>query len=157
MSGEVQVRHPMGPDSRVIIDPRRSFGRPIDGPTGVPTYSLWGPWQAGDSVEAVAEWFDAPAQAVLDAIDYEELPHATREMHEREVQDDVRKVWEAYWARIIRQRRRTVRRLQQRLRMLDRRALAGWLGKHARRRRANTRRELAAARRALKEARESDK
>lgn len=80
---------PLGTKSRVIIDPRRSFGRPIDGPTGVPTYSLWGPTQSGESVERIADWFHVPMQAVRDAIEYEELPEETRVQHYEEVQPKV--------------------------------------------------------------------
>ena len=75
---------PLGHDRRVVIDGARSFGKPIDDETGVPTYSLWGPVRAGDPVERVAAWFDVPVQAVLDAVEYEELPKPTRVAFEEE-------------------------------------------------------------------------
>ena len=61
---------PLGKDRRVVIDPRRSFGRPII-EEGVPTAILAGSFKAEGSVVAVARWFEIPERSVEDALDFE--------------------------------------------------------------------------------------
>lgn len=65
---------PMDRNGRVVLDPQRSFGRPIDAETGVPTGSLYDAVRAGEgqSPEAVAAWFGIPVEAVQAAVAFEE-------------------------------------------------------------------------------------
>lgn len=64
---------PMGKDKRVVIDPTRNFGKPIDQPTGVATLALYEASTSGERPQTVATWFDAPLEAVIRAIEYETL------------------------------------------------------------------------------------
>ncbi|MBU0609204.1 MAG: DUF433 domain-containing protein [Armatimonadetes bacterium] len=64
---------PQGRGSRVVIDPQRSFGKPIDDETGIRTDLLYRASLSGDTIEEVAEWYDVPISAVVEAIKYEEL------------------------------------------------------------------------------------
>jgi uncharacterized protein (DUF433 family) len=56
---------------RVVLDPCRHFGKPIDAPTGVPTQALFLAIEAGDSADTVAEWFNVPKEAVIAAVQFE--------------------------------------------------------------------------------------
>jgi uncharacterized protein (DUF433 family) len=67
---------PMGRDHRVVLDGGRSFGAPIDAPTGVPTRVLYEAVKAGDSEQEVAEWFRVPRESVQAALAYELRPVA---------------------------------------------------------------------------------
>ena len=64
---------PMHPDRRVIIDPRRSLGRPIVTEEGIPTATLHDLYLAeGNSVSAVVHWFEVSASSVEAANKFEE-------------------------------------------------------------------------------------
>lgn len=63
---------PLGDERLVVVDPRRSFGQPIVTPGGVPTQILKWAFDAEQSVDAVAKWYDVPVSAVIDAIAFEE-------------------------------------------------------------------------------------
>jgi DNA-binding transcriptional MerR regulator/uncharacterized protein (DUF433 family) len=63
---------PMGSKQRVVLDPRRHFGKPIDAPTGVPTSALYHAIKAGDGQSTVATWFKVPDVAVAAAVKFEE-------------------------------------------------------------------------------------
>jgi uncharacterized protein (DUF433 family) len=69
---------PKDRDGRIVIDPLRQFGKPIDAETGVPTETLYLATLAGDgqSIEDVATWFDVPVEAVDAAVEYEREPSA---------------------------------------------------------------------------------
>lgn len=62
---------PMGTDRRVVIDPKRSFGRPIVSKEEVPTAALAGAFQAEGSIKAVTHWYGVSEQSVKDALEYE--------------------------------------------------------------------------------------
>ncbi len=62
---------PLGAADRVVLDPARQFGKPIDHETAVPTSALYRAVQAGDDPVAVAKWFDVPLAAVCAAITFE--------------------------------------------------------------------------------------
>jgi uncharacterized protein (DUF433 family) len=62
---------PLGRDRRVVIDPSRSFGKPIVHPGSVPTRVLHAMAQAGEAPDAIAWWYRLDEQSVLDAIEYE--------------------------------------------------------------------------------------
>lgn len=61
---------------RVVIDPERHFGKPIDAETGVPTAVLAEAVNGdrGQSVEDVAAWYEVPIDAVIAAVAYEQAP-----------------------------------------------------------------------------------
>ncbi len=52
----------------VVIDPRRSFGRPVLDGLGVRTTVVYERFMAGDNIEVLARDYSVPAQAVQDAI-----------------------------------------------------------------------------------------
>jgi uncharacterized protein (DUF433 family) len=62
---------PLGRDESIVIDPRRSFGRPIVAQTGTPTLALYRQHMAGDSIEEVADWYEIEDKYVRDAVKYE--------------------------------------------------------------------------------------
>jgi uncharacterized protein (DUF433 family) len=61
--------HPAGRDSKVVIDPRVSFGAPTV--NGVPTWSLKGRYEAGESLEDIIEDFQISKDDALDALNFE--------------------------------------------------------------------------------------
>lgn len=63
---------PAWPKKRIVIDPDRSFGRPILDREGVPTRVLADAFSAEKSVDFVASLFDVPASGVEAAIEFEE-------------------------------------------------------------------------------------
>ena len=60
-------------DGRIVLDPERRFGQPIDSATGVPTYAIRQAVTAGNGqdVTTVAKWFDIPVEAVKAAMKFE--------------------------------------------------------------------------------------
>lgn len=67
---------PMGKSKGVLVDPARSFGRPIDAATGVPTGILANAVEAEGSIERAAKvWSVAPAVARR-AVEFERGPAA---------------------------------------------------------------------------------
>lgn len=62
---------PMGQDRQVVLDPLRSFGRPIVSQHAVPTATLASAVSIEHSIEVVAEWFAVTPEEVKDAVDYE--------------------------------------------------------------------------------------
>lgn len=63
--------HPAGRQSRVVIDPRVSFGAPtID---GIPTWVLKGRWTAGESLQDIVEDFSISEAHIRDGLDFEGL------------------------------------------------------------------------------------
>lgn len=62
---------PLGRTSRIVLDPKRSFGQSIDSQTGVPTEALFRAVAAGESIATVARWYEVPVAAVRSAVRYE--------------------------------------------------------------------------------------
>lgn len=62
---------PMWPKQQVLLDPKRSFGRPIVAQGGVPTETLAMAVEVEGSTERVARWFGVPRAAVRAAVDFE--------------------------------------------------------------------------------------
>lgn len=62
---------PLGKKNRVVLDPQRSFGKPIDSPTGVRTFTLYQASLSGETRKRIAEWYDVPVIAVTKAVQYE--------------------------------------------------------------------------------------
>jgi uncharacterized protein (DUF433 family) len=58
---------------RVVLDPARQFGQPIDHATGIPTRTLFEAVNAGkgQSIKKVANWFGVPESAVRAAVKFE--------------------------------------------------------------------------------------
>lgn len=63
---------PLGRDGRIVIDPRRSFGKPIDSETGMRAFTLYQASLSGESTERIAAWYDVPIEAILKSVEYEE-------------------------------------------------------------------------------------
>jgi len=64
---------PLLKNGRVVLDPNRKMGQPIDSETGVPTRALYDAVLAGGGQDsaAVAKWFDVPQRAVDQAVLFE--------------------------------------------------------------------------------------
>jgi uncharacterized protein (DUF433 family) len=70
--GNASQWQPDASASRVVIDPQRKFGRPIDNETGVPTDILADALRAENGNAArVAKWWDVPIEAVEQAAEFE--------------------------------------------------------------------------------------
>ncbi len=70
---EVARYWPLEKKSRVVLDPDRKFGKPIDAETGVQTRALYDATVAGEGQDyaEVAKWFDVPLAAVESAVAFE--------------------------------------------------------------------------------------
>jgi len=64
---------PMEKAGRIVLDPTRKFGKPIDADTGIPTRTLYDAVKAarGRSTASVADWFGIPVAAVDAAVEFE--------------------------------------------------------------------------------------
>lgn len=62
---------PLLKSGRVVLDPMRSLGQPIDSKTGIPTKAIFDAVQAGQSQKMVSKWFDIPVAAVRQAVKFE--------------------------------------------------------------------------------------
>lgn len=63
---------PLGTDRRVVIDPRRAFGSPIESTHSVQTSILAASFEANArDVDRVAWWYGVPRESVLDSVDFE--------------------------------------------------------------------------------------
>jgi uncharacterized protein (DUF433 family) len=62
---------PRGKKGRVVLDPQRQFGQPIDSQTGVPTRALYDAVTANGSIPKAASWFEVPEAAVRAAVAFE--------------------------------------------------------------------------------------
>ena len=67
------LRKSKGSSGRIVLDPTRRFGQPIDSETGVPTDVLAKAVTAGggQDVQEVANWFGVPLEAVKAAVLFE--------------------------------------------------------------------------------------
>jgi len=70
-AGNVLRMWPIG-HGRIVLDPKRSFGKPIVHKSAVPTFPLYRMRLAGETPERIARWYEIPVQSVKDAIEYEE-------------------------------------------------------------------------------------
>jgi uncharacterized protein (DUF433 family)/DNA-binding transcriptional MerR regulator len=70
-SDEVSRLRPLGKGTRIVLDPHRTFGKPIDEQSGVPTFVLYQMFKGGESSERIAWWYDIDVEAVSAAIEYE--------------------------------------------------------------------------------------
>jgi len=63
--------HPMGRKHQVVVDPRRSFGRPVVDSTAITTEALASLYKGGESIAGLARQFDLEEAAVHDALEFE--------------------------------------------------------------------------------------
>lgn len=65
---------PLERQGRVVLDPAREFGKPIDAETGVPTETISDALRAGGGQDArkVADWLGIPLAAVQAAMNFEQ-------------------------------------------------------------------------------------
>jgi len=70
-SGQAARWHPEATAPLVVIDPQRQFGQPIVDTGGVQTSVLSDAFKAEGSIDAVARWFEIPAEAVEQAVKFE--------------------------------------------------------------------------------------
>ena len=63
---------PLGRKKQIVLDPARSFGKPIVAREGVPAETLAAAFRAEESIERVANWFSVDSRSVRDAIEYDE-------------------------------------------------------------------------------------
>jgi uncharacterized protein (DUF433 family) len=70
---EVERFWPLDKKGRIVLDPLRRFGAPIDCETGMPVETIVEALNAGDGQDAraVARWFDIPLEAVEAARQFE--------------------------------------------------------------------------------------
>jgi hypothetical protein len=73
-SFEVERYWPLEKGGRVVLDPARKFGQPIDFDSGIPTRTLYLAVSAGggQEVKSVANWFGVPVAAVNAAVAFEQ-------------------------------------------------------------------------------------
>jgi transposase-like protein/uncharacterized protein (DUF433 family) len=56
---------------RILVDPRRAFGRPIESQSGAPAETLFDAWRAEQgNAEKVAAWFETDREGVEQAVHY---------------------------------------------------------------------------------------
>jgi len=63
---------PLGREEGVVLDPRRSFGKPIIHRHSVPTWPLFAMYQAGEKTARIAHWYGVGPEDVEAAIRYEQ-------------------------------------------------------------------------------------
>jgi uncharacterized protein (DUF433 family) len=63
---------PSGGKRKVVVDPTRSFGRPILAAHGIPTEVIYAAYLAEQTTAVIASWFEIPEAAVVAAVDFEE-------------------------------------------------------------------------------------
>lgn len=65
-----------GAESKIIIDPRVSFGAPSV--SGIPTWAIRGRWSAGEDIQDIADDFEISDDLVRDALIFENInPNGT--------------------------------------------------------------------------------
>lgn len=71
--GRIARLYPLGLKTKVVLDPERRFGEPIDPDSGVPVKALAGAYHAEKgNLAAAARWFDVSKKSILDAVAFEE-------------------------------------------------------------------------------------
>ena len=63
--------HPQGRDRHVVVDPRRSFGRPVVSDTSITTEALASLYRGGESVEGLTQQFRLNESEIQDALEFE--------------------------------------------------------------------------------------
>ncbi|AMM86382.1 hypothetical protein [Martelella sp. AD-3] len=70
--GDPIVWWPLGRRSRILIDPQRAFGQPIDAASGVPTTVLANAVRQEGGIHQAARVYDVSESAVREALEFEE-------------------------------------------------------------------------------------
>jgi uncharacterized protein (DUF433 family)/DNA-binding transcriptional MerR regulator len=72
-TNDIERFWPMKKTGRIVLDPTRRFGQPIDSESGVSTATIASAVTAGDGqdVKTVAKWFDISVEAVKAAVQFE--------------------------------------------------------------------------------------
>ena len=72
-TADIERFWPMKKSGRVVLDPSRRFGQPIDSDSGISTDVIFQAVNAGggQDVIVVAKWFDIPPEAVQGAVRFE--------------------------------------------------------------------------------------
>lgn len=70
--GSVRLWYPEFPSRLIVLDPSRSFGRPIVASNGVPTEVIFGALEADDDVQLVAREFGITAKEVRAVAEFQE-------------------------------------------------------------------------------------
>ena len=63
------IRLPQYQHANVVLDPRRGYGQPVFGNSGIRVSDAIGPLRAGESFEAVSEDYGVPVSELRDALD----------------------------------------------------------------------------------------
>jgi uncharacterized protein (DUF433 family) len=63
------IRLPQYQHANVVLDPKRGYGQPVFGNSGIRVADAIGPLRAGESFEAVAEDYGVPVSELRDALD----------------------------------------------------------------------------------------
>jgi uncharacterized protein (DUF433 family) len=63
--------HPAPDQPRVVVDPKFAFGRPVVESAWVPTDTLFGAFEAENSIQSVAADFELDEEAVKQAVAFE--------------------------------------------------------------------------------------
>jgi uncharacterized protein (DUF433 family) len=63
------IRLPQYQHANVVLDPRRGYGQPVFGNSGIRVSDAIGPLRAGESFEAVSEDYGIPVSELRDALD----------------------------------------------------------------------------------------
>lgn len=71
IEGSAAQFSPLGKDRSIVLDPRLSFGAPVDRSSGVSTAVLYSMRRSGEPEESVADWYGVSVLAVRDAFEYE--------------------------------------------------------------------------------------
>ncbi len=69
--GIASIWRPSKRSPQIVLDPGRSFGRPIDDPSGIPTEVLADAYKAEGSFERVGAWYGVSAATVRAAVEFE--------------------------------------------------------------------------------------
>jgi uncharacterized protein (DUF433 family) len=62
---------PLGRKRSIVIDPRRSFGKPILDKYNIPTSTIAASYKGNKSYSEIAKWFEIDPRSVKEAIDFE--------------------------------------------------------------------------------------
>lgn len=62
---------PLGKRHSIVIDPERSFGKPILDKFNIPTATIAASFRANKSYTETAKWFEIDARSVREAVDFE--------------------------------------------------------------------------------------
>ncbi|HEY0396213.1 MAG TPA: DUF433 domain-containing protein [Candidatus Elarobacter sp.] len=71
-NGLASTYWPLGRDKPVLLDARRSFGRPIVVRTGTPTFALYAMHKGGEEHDRITAWYDVTHEELDTAIEYED-------------------------------------------------------------------------------------